>query len=124
MKFIHGLEKEALDAGIGKSNTSKVNKNSPEALGTSDGKILKIWKAKDKGCESCNHTGYKGRIGIYEVLGNSEKVQHLIVANSTSDEIQSQAITDGMLTMQLDGFIKALRGQTSIEEILRVTSES
>jgi type II secretory ATPase GspE/PulE/Tfp pilus assembly ATPase PilB-like protein len=45
------------------------------------------------------------------------------VANSTSEDIQNQAVSDGMVTMQIDGFIKALRGQTSIEEILRVTSE-
>jgi type II secretory ATPase GspE/PulE/Tfp pilus assembly ATPase PilB-like protein len=45
------------------------------------------------------------------------------VANSTSEVIQEQAIKEGMVTMQVDGFIKALRGQTTIEEILRVTSE-
>ena len=47
----------------------------------------------------------------------------MIVSNATSDDIQIQAIKEGMVTMQLDGFIKALRGQTTIEEILRVTAE-
>ena len=67
--------------------------------------------------------GYKGRKGIYEVLGNSSEIQKMIVANSTSEAIQEQAIKEGMLTMQLDGLIKALLGVTSIEEILRVTRE-
>ena len=62
-------------------------------------------------------------MGIYEVLDNSVDVQKLIVANATSNEIQEQAIEDGMMTMQTDGFIKALRGQTSVQEILRVTRE-
>jgi type IV pilus assembly protein PilB len=68
-------------------------------------------------------TGYKGRMGIYEVLTNTTAVQNLIVANGTSDEIQDKAIEGGMLTMQIDGLIKAILGMTSIEEILRVTRE-
>ena len=68
-------------------------------------------------------TGYKGRMGIYEVLKVSEKVQQSIVANATSDVIQGEAIDEGMITMQLDGLIKAAIGMTSIEEILRVTRE-
>ncbi len=70
-----------------------------------------------------NSTGYKGRMGIYEVLYNSAAIEKMIVANATSDEIQNQAITEGMVTMQLDGLIKAALGMTSIEEILRVTRE-
>jgi type IV pilus assembly protein PilB len=70
-----------------------------------------------------DRTGYKGRMGIYEVLKNSEDIQKLIVTNATSEEIQTQAVNDGMVTMQLDGLIKAMLGMTSIEEILRVTRE-
>ncbi len=70
-----------------------------------------------------NSNGYKGRMGIYEVLYNSGDVEKLIVANGTSEEIQTLAIKEGMITMQLDGFIKAALGMTSIEEILRVTRE-
>jgi type II secretory ATPase GspE/PulE/Tfp pilus assembly ATPase PilB-like protein len=58
------------------------------------------------------------------VLHNSENIQTLIVSNATSDKIQSAAIEGGMLTMQLDGLVKALRGETTIEEILRVTAEA
>lgn len=124
MKHIHSLEENALSGGIGKANTSKTNKASSAALSTSETKIERLWKPKSKGCETCNHTGYRGRIGIYEVLGSSENIQKQIVAGATSDEIQRQAMAEGMVTMQLDGFVKALRGQTSVEEILRVTSES
>lgn len=70
-----------------------------------------------------NSTGYKGRMGIYEVLYNSKDIQSLIVANGTSEEIQNLAIKEGMITMQLDGFVKAALGMTSVEEILRVTRE-
>ena len=62
-------------------------------------------------------------MGIYEVLDNSTDIQKMIVANSTSDEIQKKAISEGMVTMQLDGLVKAMLGMTSIEEILRVTRE-
>lgn len=123
MKHVHKLEEVALAAGIGKANPSKKSKETTSDLATTDAKIVKLWKAHDGGCDSCNHTGYKGRMGIYEVLENNSDIQKLIVSNSTSENIQQEAIRAGMVTMQTDGFIKALRGQTSIEEILRVTTE-
>ena len=67
--------------------------------------------------------GYKGRIGIYEVLKISESIKELIVKEATADQIQELAISEGMMTMLEDGFIKAAQGITSIEEILRVTDE-
>jgi type IV pilus assembly protein PilB len=118
MKQIHQLEEQALAGGIGKGQSTT------EGLSTTDSKITRVFKAHDDGCTNCGHTGYKGRMGIYEVLKNTPEVQKLIVTNSTSDLIQNQAIKEGMVTMQIDGFIKALRGQTSIGEILRVTRES
>lgn len=120
MNHIHDLEKHALEGGIGKSNQGKSTKVND--LSTTATKITRLWKVHNDGCDTCNHTGYKGRIGIYEVLSNSQDIQKLIVASATSGDIQNQAIKEGMITMQLDGFIKALRGQTSIEEILRVTT--
>jgi len=124
MKHIHELEKQALEDGIGKTNTSATSKLSTAELSSNEKSITRIWKAHDGGCDNCAHTGYKGRMGIYEVLDNSPTIQKLIVGNATSDVIQLEGIKDGMVTMQLDGFVKALRGQTSIEEILRVTSET
>ncbi|GAC1387690.1 MAG: hypothetical protein NVS1B7_0030 [Candidatus Saccharimonadales bacterium] len=121
MKRVHQLEQQALDGGIGKANSGKSEITTD--LSTTETGIKRLWHAHDGGCDSCNHVGYKGRMGIYEVLSGSSDVQKLIVANATSEDIQDQSIKDGMITMQFDGFIKALRGQTTIEEILRVTSE-
>lgn len=122
MKRIHQLEEQALAAGIGKTSTGK-SKVDTAQLSSTDSKITKLYKAHEEGCETCGHSGYKGRMGIYEVLSNSAAVQKLIVMNNTSDEIQAEAIKEGMITMQVDGLVKALRGQTTVEEILRVTSE-
>ena len=61
-------------------------------------------------------------MGIYEVLENSTPIQKLIVNHTTSEDLEIAAINDGMVTMQMDGFVKALRGQTSVEEIMRVTA--
>ena len=67
--------------------------------------------------------GYKGRVGIFEVLPITESIKSMIVARATSDEIQEQAKKEGMITMVEDGLIKAARGVTSIEEVLRVIVE-
>jgi type IV pilus assembly protein PilB len=120
-KQLHAFEQSAANDGIGKPTNPKAKAN--DEMSTSETAIVRLYKAHEDGCESCNHTGYKGRIGIYEVLDNTETIQRLIVTNSTSEAIQQQAIKDGMLTMQLDGFVKALRGETTIEEVLRVTAE-
>ena len=119
-KQIHEFETLALHDGIGDSNAKSA---ATHDLSTSANGITRLWKAHDDGCENCNHTGYKGRIGIYEVLNNSTAIQKMIVTGSTSEVIETAAIKEGMLTMQLDGLIKALRGQTTIEEVLRVTSQ-
>lgn len=67
--------------------------------------------------------GYKGRLGIYEVLEINEAIKELLQKGASADEIQKQAIIAGMRAMFEDGFVKAARGQTSIEEILRVITE-
>ncbi|PJA64613.1 MAG: hypothetical protein CO159_02120 [Candidatus Portnoybacteria bacterium CG_4_9_14_3_um_filter_40_10] len=67
--------------------------------------------------------GYKGRIGIYEALEVTESIKQMIVARATSSEIELEARKEGMVTMLQDGFILAVEGRTSIEEILRVTKE-
>lgn len=75
------------------------------------------------GCDRCSGEGYKGRLGIFEVLEISEAIQKLISTKATTDELEKQAKTEGMFTMIQDGIIKALRGETTIEEVLRVTQE-
>lgn len=112
-KTIHELEKLASRQGIGGATP----------LSTNEQTIATIWRASSEGCDKCNHTGYKGRIGIYEALGTSLILQRLITSNATSDQIQAQAVNEGMLTMQSDGLIKVFRGNTTVEEVLRVTKD-
>lgn len=66
--------------------------------------------------------GYKGRVGLYEVMDVSETIQALIVKRSTSAEIQRQASAEGMVTMRQDGYLKALQGLTTLEEVNRVAA--
>ncbi len=66
--------------------------------------------------------GYKGRLGLYEVMDISENIQSLIIKHATSAEIQRQAIAEGMVTMRQDGYLKALQGLTTIEEVNRVAA--
>ncbi len=119
-KDINELEISALNDGIGINKNDK--KNQADDLSSTPTKIIRLFRAKTDGCDACNQTGYKGRIGIYEVLVNNATIQKLIVGNNASEVIEKTAINDGMLPMQIDGFIKALRGETTIEEILRVTT--
>ncbi len=112
-KVIHELEKQAMAAGLGGDTP----------LSTDENGIKMLWRADKENNSDDVHEGYRGRLGIYEVLYNSPAVQKLIMARATSDEIQEQAIKEGMITMQLDGLIKALRGETTIEEVLRVSRE-
>jgi type IV pilus assembly protein PilB len=66
--------------------------------------------------------GYKGRIGLYEVMEVTEQIQNLIVKRATSSEIQRQAVAQGMVTMREDGYLKAITGQTTLEEVNRVAA--
>ncbi len=72
------------------------------------------------GCEQCNHTGYKGRCGIFELLPISEAIREIIMRQTNTDEILQQARAEGMQTLQDNGFIKATQGITSVAEIHRV----
>ncbi len=78
---------------------------------------------RGKGCKKCSNSGYKGRIGIYEILENNEKIANLILKNASAQELNKQALSEGMLKMVEDGFIKAKNGITTLEEVLRVTKE-
>ncbi|MBN2100319.1 Flp pilus assembly complex ATPase component TadA [Candidatus Dojkabacteria bacterium] len=82
-----------------------------------------IYLYRGKGCDECGHTGFSGRIGIFEVLKISEKIGRMIMERRSSDEIEHVAVKDGMITMVQDGFLKALEGITTIEEVLRVSRE-
>lgn len=77
---------------------------------------------KGKGCEKCNNIGFKGRIGIYEIMPMTPAMEKMInTPNITSNEIQVEAIKNGMITMVQDGLIKASKGITSVDEVFRVS---
>lgn len=78
---------------------------------------------RGKGCKQCSNSGYKGRIGIYEVLEITEEMSELILKKASPAELKKQAEKQEMLTVVEDGFIKAKNGITTIEEIMRVTKE-
>ena len=82
------------------------------------GEVPIIYKAV--GCKACNDIGYRGRMGIHEVMKTSEEIERMIVRNATADELRAQALKEGMRTLRQDGFDKVVHGLTSIEEILRV----
>jgi type IV pilus assembly protein PilB len=76
---------------------------------------------KGEGCKTCNGTGYKGRIGMYEVMEISENIQELILVGASAQEIRHKAIEEGMLTLRQSGLEKIKAGATTIDEVLRET---
>ena len=83
------------------------------------GETAKIYQSV--GCQACRQTGYKGRLGIYEVLTMSEQLEALAVRKATREEIERAAIEEGMRTLWDDGLAKVASGLTSIEELARVS---
>lgn len=77
---------------------------------------------KGKGCSKCRN-GYKGRLGVYEVLPVTDSIRKLINGGANAEEIEDEGVKEGMNTMLEDGIIKAVRGMTTIEEVVRVTKE-
>jgi type II secretory ATPase GspE/PulE/Tfp pilus assembly ATPase PilB-like protein len=78
---------------------------------------------KPQGCDKCGATGYKGRIGIHELLEVTAEISEQIVQKRTAQDIQATAEKNGMILMWQDGFIKSLTGQTTLDEVLRVSKE-
>lgn len=101
----------------------EVTKDIKEILGklwTSEGKMMLY---KGEGCDECGRTGYRGRIGVFEVLTVSEKIGRLILERAAAVDIEKQAEEEGMITMKQDGYLKIVEGLTTIDEILRVAQE-
>ena len=90
---------------------------SPEVAAASDGMAF----YRKKGCPRCNQTGYRGRIGIFQLLAMTEQLETLAVTKATREEIERAAITEGMHTLWDDGLAKVAAGLTSIEELARVS---
>ena len=75
---------------------------------------------KGTGCKACGHTGYKGRLGLYEVMEMNDDIKRAVLEGRSADEIEDIAIQHGMTTMLENGVEKALSGETSLEEVIRV----
>ncbi len=96
----------------------------PEALmevgfSADEAKALKTYKGK--GCSTCNNTGYKGRIGLYEVMEVNDDIRELILIGASSLELRKKAIEDGMITLRESGLHKVRAGLTTLEEVVRET---
>jgi len=103
------------------SELEKVQKDvGYDTVPTADQKTFTCYKAV--GCRECVK-GYKGRIGIYEVFAMTPDMEKLLLAHSTTSEVQAQASKDGMLTMKQDGYFKALNALTTLEEVARVAAD-
>ena len=76
---------------------------------------------KGKGCEKCNNTGYKGRVGLYEVMEITEELRELILVGASGLELRRKAVEEGMITLRGSGLLKVKQGVTTIEEVVRET---
>ncbi len=94
-----------------------------KAIASTKEKLDSMLFYRGKGCAQCHQDGYKGRIGVYEVLEISPAMAELILKRATRDEFALQAKKENMVTLAQDGFIKAKNGITTIEELIRVTKE-
>ena len=76
---------------------------------------------KGKGCEKCNNTGFKGRVGLYEVMEVTEELRELILVGASSLELRRKAVEEGMLTLRMSGLRKVQEGVTTVDEVVRET---
>ena len=76
---------------------------------------------KGKGCEKCNQTGYKGRVGLYEVMEIAEELRELILVGASGLELRRKAVDEGMITLRQSGLRKVKIGVTTVEEVVRET---
>ena len=73
------------------------------------------------GCEKCNKTGYKGRVGLYEVLEVTDEIRELVLVGASALELRKKAVDEGMITLRRSGLRKVQAGMTTIEEVARET---
>ena len=107
LQRVRQLEQEALEEKVvvGASSTDR-------------GPITTLYRPSKDGCAECEHTGYKGGIGIHEVLETNDNLRRLLLNSASVHTIQEQAVQDGMPTMQMDGLVKVLLGLTSVDEVV------
>jgi type IV pilus assembly protein PilB len=77
---------------------------------------------KGAGCDTCNGTGYRGRQGLYEVMALSSNLRRQILKGASTEELREAAVSEGMLTLRMDGMVKVKRGVTTLEEVVKETA--
>jgi general secretion pathway protein E len=92
-----------------------------ESIGITPDQYQGVTIYKANGCESCIHTGYKGRTGIYEMMILDSSLKSLILKSFDSNRIKDEALKMNMVTLRMDGIDKVLTGISTIEEVIRVT---
>ena len=92
------------------------------ANATLDTQIGQLPFVRGAGCDACGGTGYKGRQGVYEVMNMTPSLRKLIMQNAGAAEIKEQAVAEGMLTLRMDGWLKVLKGVTTLEQVVRETA--
>jgi type IV pilus assembly protein PilB len=106
------------------SECKEANPSTPPALvqaGFTPEEAETVTPMKGVGCERCNKTGYKGRVGLYEVLEVTEELRELILVGASGLELRRKAIDEGMITLRRSGLRKVMEGLTSVEEVVRET---
>ncbi|MCU1384922.1 MAG: type pilus assembly ATPase PilB [Acidobacteria bacterium] len=106
------------------SNCKEPSPQTPEALmlaGFSEEDANEVTPMKGAGCDKCNTTGYKGRVGLYEVMAIGDELKELILVGASGMELRRKAVEEGMLTLRMSGLRKVKDGLTSIEEVVRET---
>jgi type IV pilus assembly protein PilB len=106
------------------SNCKHDQPHPPQALveaGFTADEAQSVVPKKGKGCERCNNTGYKGRVGLYEVMEISDELRELILVGASALELKRKAIEEGMITLRRSGLCKVMEGVTTIEEVARET---
>jgi type IV pilus assembly protein PilB len=106
------------------ANCKEANPLSPEALiqaGFTPDEAGQVTPMKGAGCETCNKTGYKGRVGLYEVMEIAEELRELILVGASGLELRRKAVDEGMITLRRSGLRKVMEGVTTVEEVVRET---
>jgi type IV pilus assembly protein PilB len=106
------------------ANCKADHPHAPQALveaGFTQDEAQRVIPKKGNGCEKCNQTGYKGRVGLYEVMEITDELRELILVGASGLELKRKAVEEGMLTLRRSGLCKVMDGVTTIEEVVRET---
>ena len=93
-----------------------------QAAGLTERELEGITFYKGTGCDTCNGSGYKGRQGLYEVMAMSPTLRRMVLQGGSAAELQAQAVSEGMLTLRMDGMLKVRLGVTTLEEVIKETA--